>query len=281
MSPPIAGRLTVVATPIGNLGDLSPRALEALKRADLVACEDTRHTKKLLCAFAIAPPCVSLHEHNESQRVPQLLAGLARGQQIALVSDAGTPLVSDPGYELVRAVLEAGYEVAHIPGPCAVIAALALSGLPTDSFHFCGFLPAKSARRCQELERFAALQTTLVFYEAPHRLLAMLGDLLSVLGDVPLAVSRELTKLHEETQRGSVRQVLDRFAARSAIKGECTIVVDARTTEPGAEMDPDAIVALMRLYVERGDRVGDAAQKVAGLLGCSKRDAYEMWLAVL
>ena len=178
----VTGRLQVVATPIGNLADLSERAREALAEADLIAAEDTRHTGALLKAMGLATPLLSLHEHNESRRVPALLARLAQGEHVALVCDAGTPLLSDPGYELVRAAVAAGYEVSAIPGPSAVTAALAVAGLPTDRFCFEGFLPARPRERRAALEALAHERRTLVFFEAPHRIAAALTDMAAMLG---------------------------------------------------------------------------------------------------
>lgn len=221
------GRLLVVATPIGNLDDLSPRGRQALERADLVACEDTRRTGLLLSRLGFKRPLVSLHEHNERQRLPRLLDALERGETVALASDAGTPLVSDPGYLLVREAVARGIRVEPVPGPSALLAALVVSGLPPHPFTFCGFPPPKRGKRRSFYERFAALGHTLVFYESPHRLLASLGDAFEVLGDRPAAVSRELTKLHEETLRGRLSEVLAELAARPALKGEYVVVIGA------------------------------------------------------
>ncbi|HEX8782428.1 MAG TPA: 16S rRNA (cytidine(1402)-2'-O)-methyltransferase, partial [Steroidobacteraceae bacterium] len=182
------GRLQVIATPIGNLADLSERAREALAQADVIAAEDTRHTGALLTALGLATPLLSLHEHNESRRVPGLLARLAQGERVALVSDAGTPLLSDPGYELVRAAIAAGFEVSAIPGPSAITAALAIAGLPTDRFCFEGFLPARERERRAALEALAHERRTLVFFEAPHRIVAALADIAAVLGPERAAV---------------------------------------------------------------------------------------------
>jgi len=221
------GRLLVVATPIGNLDDLSPRARQALADADLVACEDTRRTGLLLSRLGFKRPLVSLHEHNERQRLPRLLDALARGETVALASDAGTPLVSDPGFLLVREAVAAGYRVEAVPGPSAVLAALVVSGLPPQPFTFGGFPPPKRGKRRTFYEHLGGLGHTLVVYESPHRLLASLGDALEVLGDRPVAVVRELTKLHEEALRGPLSEVLAELQARPSLKGEYVVVIGA------------------------------------------------------
>jgi len=219
------GRLLVVATPIGNLDDLSPRARQALEGADLVACEDTRRTGLLLSRLGFKRPLLSLHEHNERQRLPRLLAALEQGETVALASDAGTPLVSDPGFLLVREAVARGFRVEAVPGPSAVLAALVVSGLPPQPFTFCGFPPPKRGKRRSFYERFGTLGHTLVAYESPHRLLASLGDALEVLGDRPAAVVRELTKLHEETLRGPLSEILAELEGRPSLKGEYVVVI--------------------------------------------------------
>ena len=212
----VTGRLQVVATPIGNLADLSERARQALAEADVIAAEDTRHTGALLKAIGLATPLLSLHEHNESQRVPALLARLAEGERVALVSDAGTPLLSDPGYELVRAAIAAGFEVSVVPGPSAITAALAVAGLPTDRFCFEGFLPARERERRAALEALAHERRTLVFFEAPHRIAAALADTAAVLGaEREAVVVRELTKAHETIYRGTLRDLAARAATEA------------------------------------------------------------------
>lgn len=228
-APAGAGRLLVVATPIGNLDDLSPRAREAFEEADLVACEDTRRTGLLLSRLGIKRPLVSLHEHNERRRLPRLLAALEGGETVALASDAGTPLISDPGYLLVREAVARGLRVEPIPGPSALLAALVVSGLPPHPFTFCGFPPPKGGKRRSFYERFTALDHTLVVYESPHRLVASLEDALEVLGDRPAAVARELTKLHEEVLRGTLSELLAELEARPSLKGEFVLVVGGTT----------------------------------------------------
>ena len=222
---PRPGRLLVVATPIGNLDDLSPRAVEALRGADLVACEDTRHTGRLLAGLGLDRPLVSLHEHNERRRVPRLLAELESGKTVAVVSDAGTPLLSDPGYVLVREAAARGLRVEPVPGPSAVLAALVASALPPHPFTFAGFPPPKSGKRRTFYRRWADLGHTLVLFESPHRLLPSLEDALAELGDRPAALCRELTKLHEEVLRGTLSEIHREMAARDSVKGEIVLVV--------------------------------------------------------
>ena len=219
------GKLFIVATPIGNLDDLSPRAAQILRAADLIACEDTRRTGRLMAHLGTKRPLISLHEHNERQRVPQLIQTLEKGGDVALVSDAGTPLLSDPGFVLIRESLAAGIEVSHIPGPSAVLTALVNSGLPPYPFTFAGFPPAKAGKRQRFFERFSKLDHTLVFFESPHRILASLEDLLEIFGDRPVAVGRELTKLYEETLRGQLSEVHRALEERAALKGEFTLVI--------------------------------------------------------
>lgn len=219
------GRLLVVATPIGNLGDISARTRAALATADLVACEDTRRTGRLLAHLGLDRPLLSVHEHNERLRLPRLLAALAGGATIALVSDAGTPLFSDPGYVLVREAAGRGHRIEPIPGPSAVLAALVCSALPPHPFTFLGFPPPRSGKRRSFFTRFATLDHTLVFFESPHRLLASLEDAVAILGDRPAAVARELTKLHEEVLRGRLAEIRTGLAARPALRGEFVVVV--------------------------------------------------------
>ncbi len=231
------GRLDVVATPIGNIGDLSPRAIEALRAADLVLAEDTRHTAALLGSCGITRPLMSLHEHNESGRVDALLERLRRGEVLALVSDAGTPLLSDPGFVLVRAVAAAGLEVRSIAGPSAVTAALAIAGLPTDRFVFEGFLPARSGERQAALARLCAETRTLVLFEAPHRIAKTLQQLSEVFGAERAAVvARELTKRYETVYRGNLAQLAQRaLEDKDFARGEITIVVAGAAAQEGGD----------------------------------------------
>jgi 16S rRNA (cytidine1402-2'-O)-methyltransferase len=241
---PARGTLWIVATPIGNLGDLSPRAAEVLASADVIACEDTRRTGLLLQHLGTKKTMRSLHEHNERARVAEVLDLLAAGKSVAVVSDAGTPLLSDPGFVLTREAARAGFIVRPVPGPSATLAALVVSGLPPYPFVMLGFPPPRSGKRRTFLRRFADLDATLVFFESPHRVLASLDDAIEVFGDRPAALARELTKVHEEVLRGSLGELRAALAARPSIKGEIVMVVAGRGNapeEPDGEDEPDAI----------------------------------------
>ncbi len=227
------GTLFLVATPIGNLEDITRRALRVLGEVSLVAAEDTRHTRRLLVHFGIMVPVTSVFEHNERARIPGLLKRLHEGDAVALVTDAGSPGVSDPGYTLVRAAVAEGLRVESVPGPCAVIAALQVSGLPTDAFTFMGFLPVKGAARRRRLEEWSERRETLVAFESPHRIEACLEDLEMVWGERPVALARELTKVHEQVLRGTAREV--RAALRpDQRRGEMVLVLGGRTRKEGA-----------------------------------------------
>lgn len=270
------GRLEVVATPIGNMGDLSDRAREALQGADLIAAEDTRHTLGLLQHLGIAKPLVSLHAHNETRRLPELLAQLAAGRRVVLVSDAGTPLLSDPGFELVRAAAAAGIAVGVVPGPSAITAALALAGLPVDRFCFEGFLPAGGRERRARLAELAAETRTMVFFEAPHRIADSLVDLSTQLGGQrPAVIARELTKLHETVYRGSLEQLRELAAGDANLqRGEITLIVQGA---PQSESSAD--LTLMRRALElllRELPPGKAAAIAAQLAGARRADAYTL-----
>ena len=271
----VSGRLYVVATPIGNLEDITYRAVRVLGEADLIACEDTRQTRKLLEHYGIRKPTISYHEHNESERSEELAERLRAGEVIALVSDAGVPLVSDPGYRLVRAALDAGIPVEPVPGASAVLAALAASGLPTDAFHFGGFLPAKPGQRAHALEALAEETATLIFYEAPHRILEALETVEKVLGSRPVVVARELTKVHEEFVRGTAGAVRAELASRGTIKGEITLLI-GKATGPAADATPveDAVAELVRTGTPRMDAIKQVARK----RGLSKREVYDRLL---
>ena len=270
------GRLDVVATPIGNLSDLSPRAQEVLAAADVIAAEDTRHTGTLLKAIGVSRPLVSLHAHNESNRVPELLARLAAGDSIALVSDAGTPLLSDPGYELVSEAALAGVEVRTIPGPSAITAALAVAGLPTDRFCFEGFLPSRSSERRTRLEAVAADPRTLVFFEAPHRIEECLVDLAAVFGsERRAAVARELTKAHETTYRGTLAELAEKAKSEpNFARGEITVVVQgARESENKAQaLQLERVVGLLVKELPPSRAAALAAQ----LTGARRNEAYAL-----
>ena len=260
------GAVYLVSTPLGNLEDITLRALRTLREADVIACEDTRHTGRLLRHFDIEKPLLSCHEHNEAARAREIAA------RAALVSDAGTPGISDPGYRVVRAALEAGVEVVPIPGPSAAVAALSASGLPTDSFLFKGFLPPRKAKRRAALQAIKATETTIVLYEAPHRVLDMLADLLDVLGDRTVALGRELTKLHEEFLRGTASSVLRELARRPAIKGEFVILVGPE--DAGAATCEESVPARVSQLERDGHQRMDAIKQAARERGISKREAY-------
>jgi 16S rRNA (cytidine1402-2'-O)-methyltransferase len=272
----MTGRLQVVATPIGNLADLSERAREALAGADVIAAEDTRHTASLLKAAGIAKPLLSLHEHNESRRVPALLARLARGERVALVSDAGTPLLSDPGYELVHAAVAAGFEVSVIPGPSAITAALAVAGLPTDRFCFEGFLPARERERRAALAALTQEPRTLVFFEAPHRIAAALADMATVLGAERAAVvARELTKAHETIYRGTLHELAARAAAEANFaRGEITLVV--RGAAPTAATVDERLLQRAVRVLSKELPPGRAAALAAQITGATRAAAYAL-----
>ncbi|HYK62707.1 MAG TPA: 16S rRNA (cytidine(1402)-2'-O)-methyltransferase [Bryobacteraceae bacterium] len=267
--------LYLVSTPIGNLEDITLRALRVLREADLIACEDTRQTRKLLDHFGIAKPTVSYHEHNEAARARELAEKLAAGANIALVSDAGTPLVSDPGYRLVRAAIEAGVPVVPIPGASAALSALAGSGLATDSFRFCGFLPAKQGQRRKALESLRGETCTLIFYEAPHRVMESLTDIEAVFGERSVVVARELTKMHEEFLRGTAAAVRAQLSGRVAVKGEITILIGKQEeSAAGSVADQAAAEQEVRALERQGIARVEAVKQVAKARGIPKRELY-------
>lgn len=267
----MSGILYIVATPIGNLEDITLRALRILREADLIACEDTRQTRKLLDRHGIAKPLVSYHEHNELARAGELLAELQAGRNIALVSDAGTPLIADPGYRLVAQARSAGIAVSPIPGPSALIAALSASGLPTDSFFFGGFLPAKKTQRRKALEEAKNYPATLIFYEAPHRILEALDDIGAVLGSRRVTLARELTKIHEEFLAGTVSRLREDLAHRP-LKGEFTVMI-AKADAPGENLPP--IETAFNQLIEAGVPRMEAMKTLARERGLSKREIYQ------
>jgi 16S rRNA (cytidine1402-2'-O)-methyltransferase len=267
----MSGILYLVATPIGNLEDITYRAVRTLSEVDLIACEDTRHTRNLLDHYEIARPLISYHEHNEAARAEELVAKLLAGTNVALVSDAGMPLVSDPGYRLAAAAIRAGISVVPIPGPSAVITALAAAGLATDAFYFSGFLPAKSGQRARTLEALRQQTATLVFYEAPHRILETLADVERILGPRPVVVARELTKLHEEFLRGTPAEVRAALESRPSVKGEITLLIGkAAEAAPETTSVDEAVDAYVHLGMSRMDAIKEVARK----RGLSKRDVY-------
>ncbi|HYP52382.1 MAG TPA: 16S rRNA (cytidine(1402)-2'-O)-methyltransferase [Pyrinomonadaceae bacterium] len=272
-----AGTLYLVATPIGNLEDITRRALRVLSEVDLIACEDTRHTRVLLERYAIRTPTVSYHEHNERERADELAARIASGASVALVSDAGTPAVSDPGFRLVRACAERGLAVVPVPGPAAFVAALVASGLPTDEFYFGGFLPARKHARRARLAQLRPLASTLVFYEAPHRLADTLGDALEILGERAAVVARELTKLHEQFARGRLSELARLFADEQTARGELVIVIDRTTLEEaGASSSaaPPGVSARVSELEREGLDQRAALKRAARELGLTRDEAY-------
>ena len=276
---PAPGVLYLVGTPIGNVGDLSPRARHVLASVDRIACEDTRRSGLLLHNLSLrsreqGPKLLSFHEHNQASRIPELLEALAAGEAIALISDAGLPGISDPGESLVAAVRGAGRTVICIPGPCAATTALVSSGLPAGRFCFEGFLPPRGAARRQRLEALAAEERTLILYEAPHRLLAVLEDLLAVLGDRPLQVARELTKRHEEQVGPTVATALEHFR-RTPPQGECTLVLGGAQPQSIA-WDEAALLRELQALVAGGLSRREAARSLAERSGHSRRALYAL-----
>lgn len=270
--------LYVTATPIGNLGDISARALELLASVDVIACEDTRTTGKLLSYYGIRTRTIAYHEHNASRIGPRILDRIGKGQSVALVSDAGTPLISDPGYRLVAAALDAGLMVTTLPGASALLAALTVAGLPTDRFFFAGFLPPKKTARRKNLSKLAEIPATLVFYESPKRLIASLDDMAAALGASREAVvCRELTKLHEELVRGSFEELSAEFAGRDRVRGEIVIVV---APPPEAAAEDDAVIdRALRAALEKLS-VKEASHAVAYMTGASRKEVYSRALQI-
>jgi 16S rRNA (cytidine1402-2'-O)-methyltransferase len=269
----VSGTLYVVATPIGNLEDITLRALRVLRECGLIACEDTRQTSKLLEHFGIATPTVSYHEHNEAARAAELVTKIEAGASLALVSDAGTPLISDPGYRIVRAAIDAGVPVVPLPGASAALGALSAAGLPSDSFRFCGFLPPKSSQRRRVLEERKAETGTLIFYETPHRILEALDDISAVMGARPVAVARELTKIHEEFLRGTAAEIRATLGARPSVKGEFTVLIGKAET---VAVDQTPIEDAVRAAEREGLSRMDAIKRVARERGLGKRDVYRL-----
>jgi 16S rRNA (cytidine1402-2'-O)-methyltransferase len=286
---PLAPGLYLVATPIGNLGDITLRALDVLRRVDRIACEDTRQTQKLLNHFEITTPTVSCHQHNEHTRATELIQNIKTGKAIAVVSDAGMPGISDPGSQLVAQAIAAGVAVIPIPGANAALSALVASGLPSDEFHFIGFLPEKAGARRTRLEALAAeiqksnAPRTLVIYEAPHRILETLADLEFVFGPaLRVVLARELTKIHEEFLRGTVAEVRRELAGRDRMRGEITLLVDAQPAQPNAGAPGPSHLGtresisgrISRLQAEAGVDEKEALKRLARELGQSKSEVY-------
>jgi 16S rRNA (cytidine1402-2'-O)-methyltransferase len=275
-APPTAPGLYLVATPIGNLGDIGLRALGILAAADAIACEDTRVSRRLIDHYGIATPLMPYHEHNAAEARPKILARLAAGEIVALISDAGTPLISDPGYKLAREVSAAGHPVTAIPGASSVLTALSLSGLPTDRFFFDGFLPPKDAARQKRIKELARIPATLVLFETGPRIADALADLAGELGPREAAVCRELTKLHEEIRRRPLDMLAQDYANGAETRGEFVIVVAPPAEEQAGQQDIDALLrqALTRTSVK------EAVGEVASATGASRRDVYQRALAL-
>lgn len=270
--------LYLVATPIGNLEDITLRALRVLREADLIACEDTRHTRRLLNHFGIDKPTVSYHEHNEQTRAVELVGRLLQGESIALVTDAGTPGISDPAYRIVRAAIENGITIVPVPGATASITGLIASGLPTDSFMFAGFLPVKKQARRAKLEALKSERATLVCYEAPHRIRETLLDAEEILGNRDAAIGRELTKLHEQFIRGTLAEIREYFDSHEP-RGEMTLVISGSHGDNLEEVEEILIGSqIERLMLEEGLSRNEAIKRAARSRGMSKREAYRLLL---
>lgn len=272
------GFLYIVATPIGNLEDITLRAIRILREVDVIAAEDTRHTRRLLDRHHIDNQLTSYHDHNKEEKAPVLVARLLEGKSIALVSDAGTPGISDPGYFLINLAIDQNIPVVPIPGATAAIAALSISGLPTDSFVFEGFLPSKQMARQKRLQELSQEKRTLIFYEAPHKIIRTVEDMLGVLGDRRAVVTRELTKIHEESIRGTLSEILKRLN-KGTIKGEFTIILHGASAEPHKK-DIDTAEYLKNLMIHRGLSKKEAIAAAAEELGLPKKEVYKESLKI-
>ena len=271
------GTLFLVATPIGNLEDMSPRAVRILKEVKLIAAEDTRHTRQLLSFFDIHTPLTSYHEHNKITRLEHILSALSQGD-VALVSDAGMPAINDPGYELVRAVIEAQHIVSPVPGPSAPVAALAVSGLPTDSFLYLGYMPRKTSDRRTLFDKVGNLPYTLIFLESPHRVLDTLKDVLGMIGDREMAAARELTKIYEQIVRGTISQVITHFTENEA-RGEFVLIFSGSAERSGNEKWTEAeLVTAVNDRANAALSAKDLAVELSGKSGWSRRDVYKVIL---
>jgi 16S rRNA (cytidine1402-2'-O)-methyltransferase len=275
----VAGTLYIVATPIGNLADITQRAIQTLKDVDIVAAEDTRHTQKLLQHYSIKSKTVSYHEHNEQQRSEELLAQLKDGSDVAIVSDAGTPGINDPGFRVVQLAIENDIQVVSVPGPSALITALVASGLPTDEFFFGGFLPARSGARRNRLAELREVPGTLIFYEAPHRLRASLRDAAEVLGARQAVVARELTKLHEELRRGTLNELSEHYEESENARGEIVLLIDRKRNETAQKSEGADIETLVVRFESEGLDHRSALKKAARELGLSRDEAYRKLMA--
>ena len=267
------GTLYLVATPIGNLDDVTLRAIRILGEVNLIACEDTRHTRKLLTHFGINTRTISYHEHNERDRAAELLERLKSGENIAVVSDAGTPGISDPGFRLVQLAIENDISVVPVPGAAAFVNALVVSGIPTDEFFFAGFLPSRATARRAKLKELQALPATLIFYEAPHRLAASLRDASEILGQRSAAVARELTKVHEEIARGSLGELASRYESES-VRGEIVLVVERATGQTETVPTNQSVSELVDSFEGEGMDHRAALKRAARELGLSRDEAY-------
>lgn len=277
----MAGTLYLVATPIGNLADITHRALQVLREVDLIACEDTRHTRKLLQHYGIDTKTVSYHEHNEQQRAAELIELLKEGSDVAVVSDAGTPAISDPGFRLVRVAIENDVRIVPLPGPSALVAALVAAGLPTDEFFFGGFLPARTGARRARLGELRSVPGTLIFYEAPHRLAVSLKDAHEVLGEREAVVARELTKLHEEIRRGRLSELAEYYSTVEP-RGEIVLLIDRTVLDHGETTDSrqvTSVAALVAQFQAAGLDHRAALKKAARELQLSRAEAYRRLLA--
>ena len=272
------GTLYIVATPIGNLEDITLRAVRVLKEVDLIAAEDTRHTRHLLDRYQIEKPLTSYHDHNKEEKAPVLVARLLEGTSVALVSDAGTPGISDPGYFLINLAINRKIPIVPIPGATAAVAALSVSGMPTDRFVFEGYLPARHTARIRRLEQLGKEERTIIFYEAPHKIIRTIEDMINVLGDRRAVITRELTKVHEETIRGTLSECL-KHLHEGTIKGEFTIIVRGETD---ATSKPDINTAeyLKNLIIHRGLSKKDAVSVAARELGLPKKEVYKESLKI-
>lgn len=275
------GTLYLVATPIGNLADITHRALQILKEVHLIACEDTRHTKKLLNHYGITTKTISYHEHNEQERAAQLIDLLKQGTDIAVVSDAGTPSISDPGFRLVRAAIENETPVVPVPGPSALISALTAAGLPTDEFFFAGFLPSRSNARRSRFSELRGVPGTLIFYESPHRLAITLQDAYEVLGEREAVVARELTKMHEEIKRGRLSELASHYTNEEQARGEIVLLIDRNEISDKKKEIPGqlSVAALVDRFERDGMDHRSALKKAARELGVSRADAYRKLVA--
>lgn len=268
------GTLYVVATPIGNLEDITLRALRILGSVDLIAAEDTRHTRKLLSYHHVDGPLISYHEHNEQERTPQLIRQLLDGRSLAVVSNAGTPSVSDPGYRLIQAAVQAGIRVVSIPGAAAAITALSGAGLPTDSFIFVGFLPKKKKRRTDQLLKLAEEPRTLIFYESPQRVGALIDELAEIFGDRPAVLGREMTKVHEEFLRGNLAELSADLKRRASVRGECTLLIGGRQRGP-AQITTAVTGKIQKALSTSGKRLSEVVKEIAADTGLSRSKVYE------